>query len=90
MAEEEFAEEGVQWLLLGTELFTATAVLLFEGVEEPSQDEKGAFGGVGFLGGRDEEGRVFGPVGGELDQGLRREDEGGGCERGEVAIERCY
>ena len=90
VAEEELAEEGVQRLLLRPELLTATAVLLFEGVEEPFHDEEGAFGGVGFLGGRDEEGRVFGPVGGELDEGLCREDEGGRCERGEVAIERCY
>ena len=90
MPEEQFAEEGIEGFLLRAELLTSAAVLLFKSVEEPFQDEEGAFGWVGFFGGCDEEGRVFGPVGGELDEGLRRKDEGGGCEGGEVAIEGCY
>ena len=64
--------------------------MLFQGVEQPLQDEESAFGGVGLFRGCDEEGSVFGPVGGELDQGLCAEDEGGGGQGGEVAVEGGY
>lgn len=69
LAEEEFTQEGIQRLLLTSELLATTAVLLVKGSEEPLENEEGSLLGVGLLGGSDKDGGVFGPVGGVLGQG---------------------
>lgn len=50
---------------------------MFQGREEPFQDEGGTLGGVGLSGWSCEDGRMGGPVGGEFGEGLGRENERG-------------
>lgn len=63
LADEQLSQEGVQRLLLATELLTSAAVLLVQGGEEPLEHEEGTLLGISLLSGRDEDGGVFSPVG---------------------------
>ena len=42
LAQEQLAQEGVEGLLLATELLVARGVLLLEGAQEPLEDEHAA------------------------------------------------
>jgi hypothetical protein len=86
-AQEQLAQEGVQRLLLATELLAATGVLLLQCADEPLQHEHGALGRVFFGSGCDEYGGVLGPVRRELGERLGGEDEGGRRHGRKVAIE---
>lgn len=74
-AEEQLSEEGVQRLLLVAKLLAPAGVLVLERGEEPLEDDGSAPGRVGLTDGLSEDGRVGGPVGRELRERLRREDE---------------
>jgi hypothetical protein len=89
-AQEQLAQEGVQRLLLTTELLAATGVLLLQCADEPLQHEHGALGRVFLGGGCDEYGGVLGPVRRELGERLGGENEGGRGHGRKVAIERGY
>lgn len=69
LAEEEFTQEGVQRFFLASQLLATTAVLLVKGSEEPLEDEESSLLRIGLLGGSDEDGGVFGPVGRVLSKG---------------------
>lgn len=82
LADEDFAQEGVEGLLDAVGWRAAGVLLAAEGDEEPLEDgEEASFGGL-FVGGSDEEVGVFDPVAGEFGGGFVREDEWG---RGDVA-----
>lgn len=87
LAQEQLAQERVQGLLLIAVLLASAGILLLEGGQEPLQHQDGALLGVGFLGGRDEDGWVLAPVGAELGEGGARQDERRRGQAGEVAVE---
>jgi len=71
LANKELTQERVERLLLTPQLLTSTAILLVKCSEEPLEDEKSSLLRIGFLGGSDEDGGVFGPIGGIFGQGSR-------------------
>lgn len=87
LANEQLTQEGIQRLLLATELLTPAAVLLVQGGEEPLEHEERTLLGIGLLSGRHEGGRVFRPVGRILGKGSCREDKRRGGQGREVAVE---
>jgi hypothetical protein len=76
LPQEQLAEKRIQRLLLVAILFAPAGVLLLQGGQEPLEHQERSLRGVGFLGGRSEDGRVFAPVRAELSQAGGREDEG--------------
>jgi hypothetical protein len=89
LAQEQLAQEGVQGLLLTTQLLTSAGILLLQRAQEPLQYERSASGRVLLGGGRDEYGGMFGPVGRELGERCRRKNEGRRGHSREIAIEGC-
>lgn len=89
LAQKQLSQKGVQGLLLTTQLLTSAGVLLFQCAQEPLQYERSASSRVLLGGGRDEYGRMFGPVGGELGERCRGKNESGRGHSREIAIEGC-
>ena len=67
---KQFAQEGIQRLLLTSQLLATAAILLMESCEEPFQNKECTLCRVFLAGGRDENRGVFCPVRGEFDEGL--------------------
>jgi hypothetical protein len=87
--EKQLPEEGIERFLDAVLLVAPGILLLLEGGEKPFQDQQSATLRVGFGSGGDEDGRMLGPIGGELDGGFGGEDEGRGGDVGEVAADGC-
>lgn len=75
LANEKFSQERIKWFLLASQLFTATAVLLAESGEKPSENGQGPFFGICLLSRGNEHRWMFGPVRRILRQGSGGEDE---------------
>lgn len=89
LAQKELTQEGVQGLLLTSQLLASAGILLLQCAQEPLENERGASRRVLLGGGRDEYGGVFSPVRGELGKRCGGEDEGGRSHGREIAIEGC-
>lgn len=87
LAQKQLAQEGVQGLLLTTQLLTSAGVLLLQCAQKPLEHERSASGRILLGGGRNEYGGMFGPVGGELGERRRGQNEGGRGHSREIAIE---
>lgn len=90
LPQEDLAQERIQRLhALLPAILVLIAMLLLQRAQEPSQHQQRALLGIGLGSWRDEERGVLRPVGGELDDALRGEEEGRGGQGGEIAAECC-
>lgn len=86
-ANEKFSQERIEWFLLAPQLFTATAVLLAERGEEPSENSQGSLFRICLLSRGNEYRWMFGPVRRILRQGSGGENEWWSSQRGKVSVE---
>lgn len=86
LAQEEFAQERIQGLLLVTVLFASAGILLLESRQEPLQHQNRTLLWIGLLGGRNKDGWVLAPVGAEFGKGGARQDKGRRGQAREVAV----
>ena len=89
LSQKEFAEEGIERLLLIAVLLAPASVLLLESGQEPLEHQDGALCRIGFLGRGGEDCRVLAPVGAKLGQAGSGEDERRRGETRKIAIEGC-
>ena len=67
LPEEEFAQEGIEWLLLIAVLLTSTGILLLQGCEEPFQHQQRSLLRIWLLCRRNEDRGMLCPVRRKLD-----------------------
>lgn len=90
LADEDFAEEGVEGFLDAVARLPTGVLLPAEAGEEPFEHGEHAAVWCRLVGGGAEEVRVLDPVAGEFCCGLVCEDEGWRGDVTEVAFDRCY
>jgi hypothetical protein len=72
---KQLSQERIKRLLFTAELLATTAVLLVKCAEEPLENQKGTLRGISLLGWRNEDSRVFGPIGRVFGKGSSRKNE---------------